>query len=138
LRSARRDTTRVKEEDHTGKRCPCDRNEMAGLTASETLMKLLLYTFFMFAAPLATYRVGQDVLLPAAHARYGWTALEDAGGRAVYAGVAAILAVNAVLVVYVVSAFAEENSFGGNGTGGANGAGAGGGGSRGRDDGKRD
>ena len=41
-------------------------------------------------------------------------AIEDEGGRAVWSGVAAVLAVNAVLVAYVVSAAFEENGFGRN------------------------
>lgn len=111
----------------------------ARLTPSETVMKLLTYTFFMFAAPLATYRVSQDYLLPEMYRRYGWEALKDAGGRAMFSGVAAIVAVNAVLVVYVISAVAEENSFGSNGGGtrGRGSRGGGGGGERGGDN-KRD
>ena len=59
-----------------------------GLTPSETVRKLLAYTAAMFLAPFAAYRVSQSPLLPAAHARYGWRAIEDEGGRAVWSGVA--------------------------------------------------
>ena len=85
-----------------------------GLTPSETVRKLLAYTAAMFLAPFAAYPVSQSLLLPAAHARYGWRAIQDEGGRAVWSGVAAVLAVNAVLVAYVVSAAFEENGFGRN------------------------
>lgn len=87
-------------------------------TPSQTITKLLVYTFFMFAAPLATYKISQDYALPALYERSGWTSIADAGGRAVWSGFAAIVAVNLVLVAYVISALAEEGtSFGRGGVG---------------------
>ena len=71
-----------------------------GLTPSETVRKLLAYTAAMFLAPFAAYRVSQSLLLPAAHARYGWRAIEDEGGRAVWSGVAAVLAGVAAYAVF--------------------------------------
>jgi hypothetical protein len=87
---------------------------MPGLTHAETIAKLLLYTAGIFIAPYVAYRAAADHVLPAAHARYGWDAIADDGGRSVWSGAAAILAVNAVLVAYVASAMREENGFGGN------------------------
>ena len=109
---------------------------MVGLTPSETITKLLIYTFFMFAAPLTTYKTSQDYVLPELYRRYPtWEALRDQGSRAVFSGVAAVVAVNVVLVVYVISAMAEENAFGGGGggrgRGGRGGSGGGGGGDQG-------
>ena len=86
---------------------------MPGLTHAETITKLLLYTAGVFIAPYVAYRAAADHILPAAHARYGWDAIADDGGRSVWAGAAAILAVNAVLATYVASAMREENGFGG-------------------------
>ena len=58
-----------------------------GLTPSETIMKLLTYTFFMFAAPLVTYRTSQDYILPELYRRHPqWQALGDEGSRAVFSG----------------------------------------------------
>lgn len=87
---------------------------MSGLTHAETITKLLIYTVVIFIAPYVAYRAAADQILPAVHARYGWDAIAEDGGRSVWAGTAAILAVNAVLVAYVASAMREENGFGGN------------------------
>ena len=87
---------------------------MSGLTHAETITKLLIYTVVIFIAPYVAYRAAADQILPAVHARYGWDAIAEDGGRSVWAGAAAILAVNAVLVTYVASAMREENGFGGN------------------------
>ena len=87
---------------------------MSGLTHAETITKLLIYTVVIFIAPYVAYRAAADQILPAVHARYGWDAIAKDGGRSVWAGAAAILAVNAVLVAYVASAMREENGLGGN------------------------
>ena len=73
-------------------------------TLNRTFTKLLTYSIAMVAVPFAAYKLAGDVVLAGQ--------MEDAGQRAVYAGVAAVVGVNAVLVSYVGSALWE----GGGGT----------------------
>ena len=65
---------------------------MSGLTHAETITKLLIYTVVIFIAPYVAYRAAAEQILPAVHARYGWDAIAEDGGRSVWAGAAAILA----------------------------------------------
>ena len=76
-------------------------------TLNRTFTKLLTYSIAMVAVPFAAYKLGGDGVLGG---------MEDAGRRAVYAGVAAVVGVNAVLVSYVGSALWEDG--GGTGPGG--------------------
>lgn len=68
-------------------------------TLNRTFTKLLTYSIAMVAVPFAAYKLAGDVVLGG---------MEDAGRRAVYAGVAAVVGVNAVLVSYVGSALWED------------------------------
>ena len=68
-------------------------------TLNRTFTKLLTYSIAMVAVPFAAYKLAGDVVLGG---------MEDAGRRAVYAGVAALVGVNAVLVSYVGSALWED------------------------------
>ena len=76
-------------------------------TLNRTITKLLTYSIAMVAFPVESYKIEVDVVLGG---------MEDAGRRAVYAGVAAVVGVNAVLVSYVGSALWEDG--GGTGPGG--------------------
>ena len=55
-------------------------------TLNRTFTKLLTYSIAMVAVPFAAYKLAGDVVLGG---------MEDAGRRAVYAGVAAVVGVNA-------------------------------------------
>ena len=68
-------------------------------TLNRTFTKLLTYSIAMVAVPFAAYKLAGDVVLGG---------MEDAGRRAVYAGVTAVVGVNAVLVSYVGSALWED------------------------------
>ena len=76
-------------------------------TLNRTVTTLLTDSIARVAVPVAAYKLAGDVVLGG---------MEDAGRRAVYAGVAAVVGVNAVLVSYVGSALWEDG--GGTGPGG--------------------
>ena len=70
-------------------------------TPSQTFTKLLTYSFALVVVPFAAYKLTGDVVLRGMEV--------DAGTRAVYAGVAAVVGVNAVLLTYVGSALWEDS-----------------------------
>ena len=70
-------------------------------TPSQTFTKLLTYSFALVVVPFAAYKLTGDVVLCGMEV--------DAGTRAVYAGVAAVVGVNAVLLTYVGSALWEDS-----------------------------
>ena len=69
-------------------------------TPSQTFTKLLTYSFALVVVPFASYKLTGDVVL---------RGMDDAGTRAVYSGVAAVVGVNAVLLSYVDSALWEDS-----------------------------
>ena len=69
-------------------------------TPSQTFTKLLTYSFALVVVPFAAYKLTGDVVL---------RGMGDAGTRAVYSGVAAVVGVNAVLLSYVGSALWEDS-----------------------------
>jgi|Transcript_5675 hypothetical protein len=82
------------------------------LTPSQTMRKLLRYTFAMVFAPWVTYKACYGYVIPVVASHMSGVVFQDESNVAVASGVAAVVAVNVVLAAYVISALREENTFG--------------------------